>query len=296
MAQASSAEQAALRLGVDLQIVYAENDSLAQSQQLLERIQASNARPDGIIFEPAGTALAHVAQAATAAGIGWALLNKDAEYIAQLQSRYETPIFAISSDHLEMGRLQGHQFGALLPSGGVALYIQGHSTSMAAEMRTRGMSQTKPAKIEIRTIRGNWTEESAYKSVTAWLRLSTSRELPLGLVGCQNDEMAIGARKAFHENANGKQRERFLKLPFTGCDGGRETGQEWVRRGLLAATVIIPPIAGRALEMMVEALQTQTQPPANTLVSTTSYPLIEDLGSREKEPSATATFAERVRL
>ena len=299
MAQANAAEEAAHRVGATIRIVYAENDSLTQSQQLLESIQSAQMRPDGIVFEPAGTALAHVAQAAASAGIGWAALNKDADYIAQLQSKYPTPVFSISSDHLEMGRIQGQQFGALLPSGGVALYIQGPSTSTAAELRTRGMNQTKPSNIEVRTIRGNWTEESAYKSVIAWLRLSTSRELPLGLVGCQNDEMAIGARRAFSEHASGKQRERFLSLAFTGCDGGRQTGQEWVRKGLLAATVIMPPIAGRAIEMMAQSLLTQTQPAASTLIPTVSFPALEDLTPREKESQSATGFsdgAERARL
>src|SRR5438445_7104821 len=34
------------------------------------------------------------------------------------------------------------------------------------------------------------------------------------------------------------ERERWLALPFTGCDGMPDTGQAWVRSGLLAATVV----------------------------------------------------------
>lgn len=281
--QAASAEQAAIRQGVDLKIIYAENDGLTQSQQLLEAIQSSLDRPDAIIFEPPGTALAQVAQAAAAAGIGWVVLNRDPDYINQLRAEHKTPIFAISVDQLGNGRIQGQQFGALLPTGGIVLYIQGPSASAASELRTRGMNLTKPNNIEVRMIRGNWTEESAYNAVTSWLRLSTSKELPLGLVGCHNDVMAIGARKAFHEMAMGKERERFLHLPFTGCDGGPETGQEWVRKGLLAATVVMQPNAGRAVEMMVETLRTGMQPPACTLVPTLSYPTIEELSSRARE-------------
>src|SRR5579864_122181 len=149
----------ARRLGVDLQIIYAENDPLTQSQQLLESIQSSIKRPDAIVFQPAGTALAQVAQAAASAGNGWVVLNKEAEYISQLQHKHQVPIFSITSDHLEIGRIQGQQFGAILPAGGVILYIQGPSASAAAELRTRGMNQTKPGNIEVRTIRGNWTEE-----------------------------------------------------------------------------------------------------------------------------------------
>jgi ABC-type sugar transport system substrate-binding protein len=53
--QAVAAENAARKLDVNLQIVFAENDSILQSQQLLKIIQSSSvARPNGIIFEPVG--------------------------------------------------------------------------------------------------------------------------------------------------------------------------------------------------------------------------------------------------
>src|ERR1700686_2379979 len=53
--QAAAAEKAARRLGVDVKIIHASNDALAQSQQLLHYVQDSGvARPDAIMFEPAG--------------------------------------------------------------------------------------------------------------------------------------------------------------------------------------------------------------------------------------------------
>ena len=81
--QASAARQAAGKAGVDLEIVHAKNDGILQSQQLLSIIQSSTIRrPDAILFEPAGsTGLPQVARAAAAAGIGWVVLNRDADYI-----------------------------------------------------------------------------------------------------------------------------------------------------------------------------------------------------------------------
>jgi ribose transport system substrate-binding protein len=124
--QAASAREAAQRLGVDVEILHANNDAIEQSQQLLKAIQSSEAgrRPDGIVVEPVGTPLPQAARAAAGAGIGWALLNRDADYIRELRKSSKTPVFGISSDHEEIGRIQGRQFGALLPSGGVVLYIQ----------------------------------------------------------------------------------------------------------------------------------------------------------------------------
>ncbi len=53
--QAQSAEQAAKRLGVEAQIIYADNDAITQSTQILKAIQApAETRPDAIVFEPVG--------------------------------------------------------------------------------------------------------------------------------------------------------------------------------------------------------------------------------------------------
>jgi len=53
--------------------------------------------------------------------------------------------------------------------------------------------------------------------------------------------MAIGARKAFEELPSESEQERWLKLPSPACDGLPKTGEAWVRSGLLAATVFVPP-------------------------------------------------------
>src|SRR2546427_12761806 len=144
--QAAAAEEAARRLGADVQIVHADNDSIAQSQQLLKVIQSrSDAHPDGIIFEPVGgTALPQVARAAAAAGIGWVVLNRDVEYVTELRKAYRVPSFSITSDNEEIGHIQGKQFAGLLPKGALVLYIKGPSESLAAKQRTSGMYETKP--------------------------------------------------------------------------------------------------------------------------------------------------------
>jgi ribose transport system substrate-binding protein len=279
--QQAAAEKAARRLGVNLKVVHANNDAVTQSQQLLHHIQGSaGSRPDAIVFEPAGgTGFPQVARAAVAADIGWVVLNHEADYLSQLRENCHVPVFAISSDHEEVGRLQGKQFGALLPQGGSVLYIEGPANSSAAQQRTAGMNQTKPANIQVKTMRGNWTEESAYRAVSFWLRLRTSQETLIDLVGAQDDSMAAGARKAFAEMVEG-ERERWLKIPFTGCDGLPKTGQAWVRSGLLAATIFIRPNTDLALEMLTEAIRTGSQPPPSKQLAPESVPSIQELAAR----------------
>ena len=71
--QALSAEQAARKLGIILEISYADNDAVNQSTQILKALQRDpGARPNGIVFEPVGRdALPRVSRAARDAGVGW---------------------------------------------------------------------------------------------------------------------------------------------------------------------------------------------------------------------------------
>ncbi len=49
--QAKSAEQMARQLGLDIQTVYADNDAITQSTQILKAIQADESqRPDAVVF------------------------------------------------------------------------------------------------------------------------------------------------------------------------------------------------------------------------------------------------------
>jgi ribose transport system substrate-binding protein len=279
--QAAVAERAARRLGVDVEIIHANNDAVTQSQQLLEFVQgAASERPDAIVFEPAGgTAFPQVARAAAAAGIGWVVLNHEADYIPQLRSSHSSPMFCISSDHKEVGKIQGKQFAALLPQGGSVLYIEGPANSSAAKERTLGMNHTKPANVQVKSLRANWTEASAYRALSSWLRLSTSQRMRVDLVGAQDDSMAAGARKAFAEMAE-PDRQRWLKIPLTGCDGMPRAGQSWVRTGLLAATIYIRPNADLALEMLTDAIRNGVSLPERKLTVPESIPPFAELASR----------------
>jgi len=280
--QAQSAEAAARKLGVELQVIYADNDAITQSTQLLKAIQAEEAhRPEAIIFEPVGgTALPQVARAAASAGIGWAVLNRDAIYIAELRKSSTAPVFVVTSDHLEIGRIQGRQIAALLPQGGTILCVQGPAENSAAKDRTTGMQETKPASVHTTLLRAQWTEESSQKAVRSWLKLTTSRTAAIDLVAAQDDSMAIGARKAFEELPDDAEKERWLSLPFLGCDGLPKTGQAWVKDGLLKATIFVPPNTGQAIEMFVDALQRGKQPPERALTTAVSVPSLSDLKRR----------------
>src|SRR5882672_6371552 len=279
--QAASARAAAQDVGADLEIVYADGDTITQSTQILRAIQADpSLRPAGVVFEPVGgTALPQVARAAVAAGIGWAVLNSDPSYIGELRTSAKAPLFSISSDHKEIGRIQGRQFAALLPRGGTLLYVQGPSDNLAARDRTAGMQSTLPSNIQAVLLKGQWTEESAVRCVNSWLKLAATGKTRIDLVGSQNDAMAVGARKVFATVSNHEERDRWMHIPYTGVDGLPKTGQAWVRDGSLTATIVVPPNAGQALRLLNDALQTGRSVSERTNTVPESTPSIEKLST-----------------
>ncbi len=277
--QAEEAERVAAKLRVRVTVLEAQNDSVGQSLDMLKYIQSKNEpRPNAIIVEPAGgTAFPQVAKAAVQSGIGWVVMNRSADYIGDLRQKFRVPIFHLGPDHAEIGRLQGRQLAALLPSGGSVLYIEGPATSSSARKRYEGMLETMPPSVQLFRMRANWTEESSYKLVARWLKLPTSRETHIQVVAAQDDSMAMGARRACSELFDEVARENWLALPFLGCDGVEETGQAWVRDGRLRATVISPASTSLAIELLVAALRNGVIPPENSETRPYSFPPAESL-------------------
>ncbi len=200
--QAASAQAAALQLGANVQIIYSGNDAVQQTQQILTFIQDPSKRPDAILAEPVGTGMAQIAKAAVGAGIAWAIINTNVDYITQLRQHALVPVFSVMCDHEAIGRIQGQQIGAFLGDTGCVLYIEGPSVRDVAKLRTKGMLATKPARVDVKSLKGDWTQNSGYQTMKSWLSLSTSRQLHVGMIAGQNDDMAIGARRALEELSN----------------------------------------------------------------------------------------------
>ena len=276
--QAAAAERVAAKLGFALNIEYADSDGVYQTLQILKVIQSAPAlRPHAVVVEPVGTSMVQVAHAAAKEGIGWVILNRDADYLTNLRSKASVPIFAVSTDNEEVGRIQGKQISALTPHGGCVLYLEGPTNSDAAAHRTQGMLAVNRPDVRLKRLRGGWTEAGACHAIQSWLQLGLGKQAVIDIVVCQNDTMAMGARKAFEGIDDVARRERFLALPFVGCDGVPDRGQAYVRRGLLKATVITPPLTGIALEMLAHAMRSKTQPPEQTLVTPQPFPPLETL-------------------
>ncbi|HKS82100.1 MAG TPA: sugar ABC transporter substrate-binding protein [Candidatus Acidoferrales bacterium] len=279
--QAEAAQQTARRLDVDVQISYADNDAIKQSQQLFEVIQNPSSGVNALILEPAGsTAFPQVAQAALAAGMGWVVMNRDDASIAELRSRFSHPIFAVNADQEETGRILGRQIANLLPQAGTVLCIQGPSANPVSKQRMAGMSETKPDNINLKLLRSTfWTEAGGYQAIKSWLSLSVSHDDSIAGVVAQSDLIALGAHRAFLELTSGEAKEKWASVPFLGVNG-LKVGQNAVRNGVLASTVEVPPSVVPAIELLVRAYRETSRPPERTLVAPKSYPALHELAPR----------------
>lgn len=282
--QAAVASSIADRLGIELLTLNnAKSDAILQSQQLLELIQSnSGSRPDAFIVEPASaTGLPRVAEAAVAAGIGWAVSNTRVNYIAALRRISDAPSFTISQDHLELGRTQGRQIGAILPKGGTLLHLRGPTTSSVATQRTEGMESAKPQNVQVKFLKSQWTVERAFDAVSAWLRLPRVKPSGTQAIASQHVDFIVGARKAFQQCTQSAERAQWLALPCLGI-GTSACTRPLLDEGILTAAVVTALTVDTAIDMLIRAIHTGSQPPEHTFVKYQSQPSIESLAATHR--------------
>jgi ABC-type sugar transport system substrate-binding protein len=272
--QADDARVSSVHAGFDVEIVYADNSAILQIQQLYKFVHASeDLRPTAIIVETVvAEGLERVARAAARAGIGWELLNCRVSYLDSLRAEFPAlPIAAVSTDQREIGAIQARQFQALIPTGrGVVLYVQGPPDSSAAIERLFGAQEALASTgIALKVVNGAWTEASGEQAVSRWLRLKSSEEIRPDVLGCQNDAMAVGARRVIEAQGS---RADLGRVPLTGCDGLPDGGQRLVNMGQLAATVVSPSNTGPAIDLVARALRAGRIEQAELLLKPSSYP------------------------
>jgi ribose transport system substrate-binding protein len=282
-AQTAAAQAVADRLGVELEVINAGMDSVAQGQQLLDIVLSKTTpRPAGILVEPVSAAgLPRVAEAAVAAGVAWVVNNAHVDYLTTLRRNAKVPVFQISQDHVEVGKIQGRQIGAILPGGGSVLYLRGPAMSWWATRRLDGLDQAKPKNIEVKALKviGS-SADNAYTAVSSWLGLTHPKPESVQLIVSQNADFAQGARKAF-ETTSVAERPKWLAIPRAGV-GVADRSRPLVDQGSLCASVVTSLTMDRAVEMLARSLADKSQPPEHTFVEAYSYPSVEDLATKWK--------------
>jgi len=273
--QAQDARTSGARLGLDVDVAFAEGHAVVQIQQLFKAIHAPEGeRPAALVVEPAtGEGLERVARNAVRVGIGWMLVNTRPGYLEELrESHPELPIGVVSTDQVEIGRIQGRQCRALRPEGGRILSVQGPADSTVTHERSEGMKEVLGDGYELRTLNGFWTAASGDKAVMSWLRLKTAETFQPDIVAVHNDAMAVGARKALTTH-----RHDWANVPFLGCDGLPEGGQRLVADGSFAATVVSPSNTGPCLELIAKWKSFGERPPREVILRPASHPPLAQL-------------------
>jgi ABC-type sugar transport system substrate-binding protein len=277
--QARDARETAARVGLEVEVLFAEGHAVVQIQQLFKHIHAPEAeRPAAILVEPAtAEGLERVARNAVAAGIGWIVMAARVGYVDALRAEHPGRLVSqVGADQREVGRIQGRQCRALAAGGGRVLCVQGPADSTAAADRLEGLKEALGTAFEVRVLGGDWTEAGGEKAVTSWLRLRTAEAFRPDVVACQNDAMAAGARRAVLA-----LRKEWAGLPFLGVDGLPQGGLRMLAQGLLAATVVTPSNAGPALERVARWLETKEMPPGEVRLAPRSHPPEDELGRRQ---------------
>lgn len=273
--QTEEARGTARRLGVQVDILHAENNGMLQIQQLYQALRAAP-RPQAIALEPVGlTGLEGFVQKAAGSGVGVAVLNCTFDELPRMREQFpKVALFTVASDQEEIGELQARQVRALLPSGGTVLYIHGPHASVAARERFAGFQKAVDgANVRVITLDGQWSEESADQVVRGWLRLKTSARVDL--VAAQDDSMARGAVRALKSAP-----EAIASLPrlaVLGIDGVPTVGQRLVDAGELTATIVMPSNTGPALEHLARWLQGGPLPSASVRLPVRAYPEIPEM-------------------
>jgi ABC-type sugar transport system substrate-binding protein len=270
--QAADAHETGRRLGLNVEVLDAESSPVLQIQQIFKATRTEPA-PRAIIVEPfSSEEIGRVARHAVQSRVPVVFLNSSSNELPSLREEHpEVPLVTVTSDQVEIGRMQGRQLRAVLPTGGHVLYIQGPATATASQERHAGLFEALAgSRIKVTTLDGHWTESSAFNAVKSWLRLKLWETTPIDAVAAQDDSMARGARRAVEGQSD--VAERWSRVEYLGIDGVPDVGQRMVDDGNLAATIVMPSNTGPALESIHRYLTEGARLPPTIVLPTASYP------------------------
>jgi ABC-type sugar transport system substrate-binding protein len=275
------AEQAARRHALQLDVHVAGKDVDRQINQLKVAISAqSSARPDLILVSPVREQLLlTLLRSAARAGIHWAFLTRWLDDIPALRREFpEVDIYSVSADQKEIGRLQGRQLDILRGPEDELIYLSGPAGTSSARQRAEGIQpELERARGKCQTFYGDWSQESGRAAARRWLAGFPKSQRPSFVIIGQNDNMAVGAREAVAASLDSS---RGAELRVIGCDGSFSFGQRLVSQGKLSATVVVPPVSGRAVDAFAQRLAGRGRPNAVETVAVASHPSLEALRTK----------------
>jgi len=275
-------QRAAHRHGFPVRSFWADNDSQKQSKQIQACLaEREDLRPNVVMVSPVReVALSSTAYAAAGSGIGWVFLLGWSSYVADLHKEFpKLPIFAVTVDQHEIGRIQGQQFKSLLPKGGKLVYIRGPLGTSYAMRRFAGVQEVlRDSAIELVPLNADWSLKGGMRAMADWLAAQKIAAFDF-VLAAQNDAMAMGARQALEELARTTNGLTLEHVRICGCDGTPSYGRRLVKEGRLTSTVVMPTGADRAVDEIAALLGGGRRPPAQIALPPESFPALAALVS-----------------
>jgi len=275
---AEEGARAARQLGLDLEVFSADDTAAQQSAQVVKFLHARAGDQLAVVVMPVSdigheAPLGSLARRVLSRGAAWIVLNRDLEdHVNLMRTEFpHLPVALVTIDNHEIGRIQGRQAKARLAAGDAMLIVVGSLLTSAARDRRAGLLEIVGHAHAVSEVEAMWSAESAEKAVARWLTLSVGQDA-VGLVACQNDPMAVGARTALHRLARERTRPQWLRVPVLGVDGLVREGRRMVDEGTLAGTIIVPPSSVSAIELLARAWQSGSPMPPRLVLQPAPYP------------------------
>ncbi len=273
------AQKAARRFDHTVSVYAAEKDADTQVKQIRSVLnEPEHRRPSAILVSPVReSSLIGVLSEAVSKGIPWIFLCRWCEAVTSARREHpQVPVFSVSADQSEIGRTQGKILDHLLHPGDELVYIQGPHGTSSVNRRFSATQQELAGLLGVRWSRYNsdWSVDGGHTVMTSWLQTFPSGKIPNFVVCAQNDDMALGARKAIIDS---KLAGTIRSPRIVGCDGLPSFGQRLVTEGQFVATVFVPPVAGKAIDELFAALRGGPPPRPEINIGVEAYPRLETL-------------------
>ncbi len=267
-------EAVCAKTGLGFEARFTGYDVLTQVREIRAALARSPRADAFLVLAARDRGLAHCVRLAASHGVSWFFLNRVGDDLEDLRrGQSGTSLATVTADERETGRIQARQLRALVPNGGLALYVQGGTQSLVARERTAGLvDATRDAPFSVTLLEGGWDPGGARDTVRKWLSTVSRGALELDLVAGQNDPIALAALEALRDVARSGDKPELARVPVIGCDGTPGLGQREVREGSLLATVSLPPWGGIAARQAADLLLRGKTPPQETLVVPVSFP------------------------
>ena len=259
-----------------LRPVFAQGSSWTQIETINKYLRSASP-PDALLIMPSGEQ--HTGswlERALGKNLAVVLLNRIPDWI-NIGNKFPNALAAgVAPRQVEVGQLQAQQALRIVRPGAFVLLVTGAAKSQTAIERRTGFLDSIGKRLNVTLVDGRWTPEEAEKAMAEWLKVGAERNRSIDLVVCQNDNMAVGVRRALLYHARLLRRPELANTPLIGCDGLEEEGQTMVRGGSLVATVVLPATTPVALDVLHQYWTHGTRP-GTVGLEVSSYPALDEI-------------------